>query len=42
MAITAHRKRAFFWALGIVTALVLMNAAWAQIANAIGSCFSSF
>ena len=42
MAITVQRKRAFFWVLGIVTALALMNIAWAQIANAIGQCFSPF
>jgi hypothetical protein len=42
MAITAQRKRALFWALGILSALVLMNVAWAQIANAIGNCFLRF
>jgi hypothetical protein len=42
MAITVQRKRALFWALGILTMLVLMNVAWAQIANAIGHCFSPF
>jgi glycerol-3-phosphate acyltransferase PlsY len=42
MAITVQRKRALFWALGILTALVLMNVAWAQIATAIGHCFSPF
>jgi len=42
MAITVQRKRALFWAFGILTALVLMNVAWAQIANALGHCFSPF
>ena len=42
MAITLQRKRALFWALGILTALVLMSIAWAQIANAIGQCLSPF
>jgi len=40
MAISVRRKRALFWALGIVTTLVLINIAWAQIASAIGHCFS--
>jgi hypothetical protein len=42
MAITAQRKRALCWAVGILSALVLMNVAWAQIANAIGNCFLRF
>ncbi|MGB7433789.1 MAG: hypothetical protein WBR26_23615 [Candidatus Acidiferrum sp.] len=40
MAMTLQRKRALLWALGILTALVLMNVAWAQIASAIGHCLS--
>jgi len=42
MAVTVQRKRALFWALGILVALVLMNAAWAQIASALAQCLSPF
>ncbi len=42
MAVTQQRKQAFFWALGILTALVLMNVAWAQIASALTQCLSPF
>jgi hypothetical protein len=42
MALTLQRKRALFWALGILTALVLTNLAWTQIAQSLGLCFSPF
>ncbi len=42
MGFTLQHKRALFWTLGIVTGFVLANLAWAQIASAIGHCFSPF
>jgi hypothetical protein len=42
MAFTLQHKRALFWGLGILTVFVLADLAWAQIANAIGHCFSPF
>jgi hypothetical protein len=35
MDFTLKRKRALFWTLGILAALILMNVAWAQIGNVI-------
>jgi hypothetical protein len=40
MAATFQVKRALFWGLGILVALVLVNIAWAQIASAIAQCLS--
>jgi len=42
MAVTPQRKQALFWALGILTALILMNVAWGQIASALTQCLSRF
>jgi hypothetical protein len=42
MAFTLKHKRALFWSLGILTGLALADLAWAQIASAIGHCFSPF
>jgi hypothetical protein len=35
MAVTVQLKRAVFWALGIIAALVLMTFAWSQINEAL-------
>ncbi|MGB7844886.1 MAG: hypothetical protein WBL63_04670 [Candidatus Acidiferrum sp.] len=42
MAVTVQQKRALLWGLGILVVLVLVNVAWAQIANALGHCFSPY
>jgi hypothetical protein len=42
MVFTLQHKRVLFWGLGILTGLALANLAWAQIASAIGHCFSPF
>jgi hypothetical protein len=42
MTISLQHKRALFWGLGILALFALTNLAWAQIASAIGHCFSSF
>jgi hypothetical protein len=42
MAVTMQHKRALFWGLGILTLFALTNLAWAQIASALGRCFSQF
>jgi len=38
MAVTIQQKRAFFWGLGVLIAVVLVNMAWAQIAASL-TCF---
>jgi hypothetical protein len=42
MPATVQQKRALFWGLGILVVLVLVNIAWAQIASALGQCFSPY
>jgi hypothetical protein len=42
MAPVLQRKRALFWALGILTALVLTNLAWTEIAHSLRLCFSPY
>src|SRR4029077_13130695 len=42
MSLTLHQKRGLLWGLGILTAVVLMSVAWAQIGAAVGNCLSPF
>jgi hypothetical protein len=42
MQLSLQQKRALYWGLGILTAMVLTSVAWAQIHLALSQCFSSF
>ena len=42
MQLSLQQKKALYWGLGILTAMVLMNVAWAEIHLALARCFSSF
>jgi glycerol-3-phosphate acyltransferase PlsY len=42
MRVMSQHKRALFWGLGILAVLALANVAWAEIAAALGHCFSPF
>lgn len=42
MGITLQQKRALIWGAVVLATLVLINVAWAQIASALGHCFSPF
>ena len=41
MAVTLKQKRMLFWGLGILIVLVLMNVAWAQLAEGLGPCLKA-
>ena len=40
MSFVIQRKKALFWALGILAGVLLMNVAWAQIAMGLSTCFN--
>jgi hypothetical protein len=42
MNLTLQQKKALFWCLGMLAAVVLINIAWAQIAAALPRCLSIF
>jgi hypothetical protein len=40
MNLTLQQKKALFWSLGFLTAVLLINLAWAQIAASFPRCIS--
>ncbi|MGB8492887.1 MAG: hypothetical protein WCE53_00650 [Candidatus Acidiferrum sp.] len=42
MSSTSHQKRGLYWGLVILATVILISVAWAQIASALGQCFSPF
>jgi hypothetical protein len=42
MSSTLHQKRGLYWGLVILATVILISIAWAQIASALGQCFSPF
>lgn len=42
MSSMLHQKRGLYWGLVILTTVILVGVAWAQIAKAFAQCFSSF
>jgi hypothetical protein len=42
MQLSARQKKALFWGMGILLAMVLVSVAWAQINASLSHCFSGF